>query len=102
MSFTAPIRDQRLLLDAIAELSGADDAPDGDIVDAVLEGAAAFSRGVFAPLDRIGDTVGARWDNGRVTMPAGYKAAYGEFVAGGWMSLAAPEQHGGQGLPLSL
>jgi len=102
MSFTAPVRDQRLLLDAIAEMAGADDGPDSDIVDAVLEGAAAFAEGVFAPLARIGDTVGARWDNGGVTMPEGYKAAYAEFVAGGWMSLAAPEAHGGQGLPLSL
>ena len=57
---------------------------------------------MFAPLDRIGDTVGARWDNGVVLMPEGFKAAYAEFVAGGWMSLAAPEEHGGQGLPLSL
>ena len=57
---------------------------------------------MFAPLDRIGDTVGARWDNGVVTMPAGFKAAYAQFVEGGWMSLAAPEAHGGQGLPLSL
>ena len=102
MSFTAPVRDQRLLLDAIAEMAGTGDGPDSDIVEAVLEGAAAFAEGEFAPLARIGDTVGARWDNGAVTMPEGYKAAYAEFVAGGWMGLAAPEEHGGQGLPLSL
>ena len=102
MSFTAPVRDQRLLLDVIGEMAGAQGGPDSEIVDAVLEGAAAFARGVFAPLDRVGDTVGAKWDNGIVTMPEGYKAAYQEFVEGGWMSLAAPEAHGGQGLPLSL
>ena len=102
MSFIAPVRDQRLLLDAIAEMAGTGDGPDSDIVDAVLEGAAAFAEGEFAPLARIGDTVGARWDNGAVTMPEGYKAAYAEFVAGGWMGLAAAEEHGGQGLPLSL
>lgn len=102
MSFTAPVSDQRLLLDAIAALGHVADGPDGDIVDAVLEGAAAFAEGEFAPLDRIGDTVGARWDNGVVRMPDGYKAAYARFVDGGWMSLAAPEEHGGQGLPLSL
>ena len=96
MSFAAPVRDQRLLLDAIAAMAGASEAPDGDIVDAVLEGAAALAEGVFAPLDRIGDAVGARWDNGKVSMPEGYKTAYAQFVAGGWMSLAAPEEHGGQ------
>ena len=54
--------------------------------------------GEFAPLARIGDMVGARWDNGKVTMPEGYKAAWQSFVDGGWMTLAAPEEHGGQGL----
>ena len=102
MSFTAPVRDQRLLLDVIGEMAGAQGGPDSEIVDAVLEGAAAFAQGVFAPLDRIGDTVGARWDNGVVTMPAGYKAAYQGFVEGGWMSLAAPEAWGGQELPSAL
>ena len=45
MSFTAPVRDQRLLLAAIGEMAGAADAPDAEIVDAVLEGAAAFAEG---------------------------------------------------------
>ena len=103
MSFTAPVRDQRLLLDALSAMGGAGAGPDGEIVDAVLEGAAAFAQGVFAPLDRIGDAVGARWDDGVVvTMPEGFREAYQAFVEGGWMSLAAPEEHGGQGLPLAL
>jgi alkylation response protein AidB-like acyl-CoA dehydrogenase len=72
---------------------------DREMVGAVLEGAAQYAEGEFAPLDRIGDTVGARWDNGRVTMPAGFKAAWRAFVEGGWMTLAAPEEWGGQGLP---
>jgi alkylation response protein AidB-like acyl-CoA dehydrogenase len=102
MNFTAPVRDQRLLLDAIGALGHAADGPDSDIVDAVLEGAASFAEGVFAPLDRIGDTVGSRWDNGVVRTPDGFKAAYAQFVEGGWMGLAAPEEFGGQDLPLSL
>ena len=69
----------------------------------MLEGAAAFAEGVFAPLDRIGDTVGARWDNGVVTHARRVsRRPMRQFVEGGWMSLAAPEEHGGQGLPLSL
>ena len=102
MSFTAPVRDQRLVLDLICQLGTLPDGPDGEIIDAVIEGAAALAEGEFAPLDRIGDTVGARWDNGIVTMPQGYHAAYQRFVEGGWMSLAAPEAHGGQGLPHAL
>ncbi|MGH6706784.1 MAG: acyl-CoA dehydrogenase family protein, partial [Sphingomicrobium sp.] len=102
MSFTAPVRDQRLVLDAVVQVGELDGGPDGEMVDAVLEGAAAFAEGEFAPLDRIGDSVGARWDNGAVHMPDGYRAAYQAFVEGGWMTLAGPQAYGGQGLPLSL
>ena len=102
MSFTAAIRDQRHVLNAVVRIAELDGAPEADIIEAVLEGAAALAEGEFAPLDRIGDTVGARWDNGVVRMPDGYRAAYQAFVDGGWMSLAAPQAHGGQGLPLSL
>jgi len=81
----------------IAELSN-----DLDMVGAVLEGAAQLAEGEFAPLDRIGDTVGAKWTPDGVIMPEGFKAAYQAFVEGGWMTLAAPEAFGGQGLPLAL
>lgn len=102
MSFTAPVSDQRLTLNAVVRIGELEHAPDAEVIDAVLEGAAALAEGEFAPLDRIGDTVGARWDNGRVIMPAGFKEAWQSFVVGGWMGLAAPEEHGGQGLPFAL
>ncbi|WP_037501052.1 acyl-CoA dehydrogenase family protein [Sphingomonas jaspsi] len=102
MSFSAPVRDQRLVLDAVVGIGSFDGGPEADMIDAVLEGAAQFSEGEFAPLSRIGDTVGARWNNGAVTMPEGYRAAYRSFVEGGWMTLAGPESHGGQGLPQVL
>ncbi|HEY0628833.1 MAG TPA: acyl-CoA dehydrogenase [Sphingomicrobium sp.] len=102
MSFTAPVSDQRLTLNAVVRIGDLKDGPDAETVDAVLEGAAALAEGEFAPLLRVGDTVGARWDNGTVTMPEGFKAAWRSFVEGGWMTLAAPEESGGQGLPHAL
>jgi len=102
MSFTAPVREQRLILDAVVQVGELESGPESDVVDAVLEGAAALAEGEFAPLARSGDAVGARWDNGIVTMPDGFKAAWRAFVDGGWMTLAAPEEHGGQGLPFVL
>ncbi len=102
MSFTAPVRDQRLTLDAVVKIGEFVGGPDDDMVDAVLEGAAALAEGEFAPLARSGDIIGARWDNGVVTLPDGFKAAWDAFVEGGWMTLAAPEEHGGQGLPYVL
>ncbi|HEX2624548.1 MAG TPA: acyl-CoA dehydrogenase family protein, partial [Sphingomicrobium sp.] len=102
MSFTAPVSDQQLVLREVVRIGELAAAGDADLVSAVLDGAAALAEGEFAPLDRIGDTVGSRWDNGVVRTPPGFKAAYDAFVAGGWMGLSAPENAGGQGLPLVL
>ncbi len=107
MSFAAPVRDQRLVLDQVVRidrLAATERFADAtsETVDAVLEGAAQFAAGEFAPLDRIGDTVGSKWADGSVTTPPGFKDAYAAFVEGGWMTLAAPVEAGGQGLPLAL
>jgi len=102
MSFTAPVRDQRLVLDAVVQVGELENGPDSEMVDAVLEGAAALAEGEFAPLLRPGDATGARWDNGTVTMPDGFRQAWQAFVDGGWMTLAAPAYAGGQGLPFAL
>lgn len=102
MTFRAPVADQLLILNAVVGIGELENGPDAEMVDAVLEGAAALAEGEFAPLDRVGDTVGARWNNGSVTMPAGFKEAWNSFVEGGWMTLAAPEHHGGQGLPFVM
>ena len=100
MPFRCPVEEQRFVLDhvvGIAELTN-----DLEIVDAVLEGAAQFAEGEIAPLDRIGDMVGAKWSDGTVTMPEGFHAAYHHFVEGGWSTIAAPTDAGGQGLPMAL
>ena len=73
MSFKCPQAEQRFVLDHVVRIGEL--TSDLDIVDAVLEGAAALAEGEFAPLAEIGDRVGARWDNGLVRMPDGYKAA---------------------------
>lgn len=107
MSFTAPSREQNFVLKhitnvgALAEherFAGASE----DMVEAIVEGIGQFAAGEFAPINRIGDTVGAKWNDGAVTMPAGFKEAYGQFVEGGWASIDGPEEFGGQGLPYSL
>jgi 3-(methylthio)propanoyl-CoA dehydrogenase len=100
MTYRCPVPDQRFILDHVVKIGELVD--DSDLVDAVLDGAAQLAEGEFAPLARLGDTVGAKWDNGIVRMPDGYKAAYQAFVEGGWMTLSAPEGAGGQGLPLVL
>lgn len=100
MTFRCPVQEQRFVLDHVVRIHELSN--DTDVVDAVLEGAAAFAEGEFAPLDRVGDTHKARWSDGVVTMPPGFREAYAAFVEGGWGTISAPSDAGGQGLPLAL
>src|SRR6201984_467313 len=70
-----------------------------DLVDAVLEEAGKFATDVIAPLNRVGDTHGTPFKDGRVAMPPGWKEAYTAWAAAGWNGLAAPADFGGQELP---
>ena len=107
MAFTPAVAEQRLVLEHIVRLPEIAEAErfaaaSADVVDAVLEGVGEFAAGEWAPLDRIGDTVGARWSEDGVVMPEGYRAAYQAYVEGGWGTIGSPEAFGGQGLPFSL
>ncbi len=102
MSFTPAIAEQRFVLEHIAGISELSEAATPDLVDAVLEGVGDFAAGEWAPLDRIGDTVGAKWTADGVVMPDGYAAAYRAYVDGGWGTIGSPEAFGGQGLPFTL
>jgi 3-(methylthio)propanoyl-CoA dehydrogenase len=107
MPYTAPVAEQLFVLKHIARMDElaahpcfADATP--DMVEAIVEGLGDFASNEFAPLNRIGDTVGARLVDGLVRMPAGYVDAYKAYVAGGWGSINAPSEFGGQGLPFTL
>jgi acyl-CoA dehydrogenase len=73
-----------------------------DLADAVLTEAGRFATEEVAPLHKIGDERGAKLDNAVVTMPPGWKDLYRRWIEGGWNGLSAPEEHGGQGLPMML
>lgn len=90
-----------------ARAAGALDLPDypallSELAPATLEGAARFAREVLAPLNPMGDREGCRIVNGRVVTPQGFVEAYRRLREDGWVSLAAPEDYGGQGLPMLL
>jgi alkylation response protein AidB-like acyl-CoA dehydrogenase len=105
--FKAPVRDIQFALfevlkaEAHYEKIGAEDA-NRELIDAIIAEGAKFSEEVLAPLNRVGDEVGCKFDNGVVTTPPGFKEAYKQYVEGGWPSLAGDPQYGGQGLPDSL
>lgn len=107
MSYKAPTADQLFALNTVTKIDElaahepfAEATP--DMVEAIVEGVGQFAEGEFAPLNRVGDEVGARLIDGKVVLPDGFKAAYQNFVEAGWSALAAPANHGGQGLPFSL
>ena len=107
MPFNPASREQRFVLDhiaAIADLAATERFADAtpDLLDAVLEGAGQFAAGEWAPLLREGDTNGPKWTPDGVKMPAGYPEAYKAYVDGGWGTIGAPGDFGGQGLPFVL
>jgi len=107
MTFTPPSAEQVFALEVsagIGELASHERfaAATPDMVAAIVEGIGQLAAGEWAPLNRIGDTQGARLVDGKVVLPAGFAEAYRAYVEAGWNTLAAPAQFGGQDLPFSL
>ena len=102
--YRAPIRDMQFVLkelaglEELAKLPGCEEATP-DVVDAVLEEAAKFAEEVLSPLNASGDKEGARFSEGKVTTPKGFKEAYKLFAESGWTALGSEPEWGGQGLP---
>jgi acyl-CoA dehydrogenase len=102
--YRAPLRDMQFVLkelaglDEIAKLPGFEDVS-SELVSQILEEAAKFSAEVLSPLNKPADEEGSVWENGSVRTPRGFKEAYRQFVQGGWNSMQAPPEYGGQGLP---
>ncbi len=107
MSYQPPVQDLMFCIqhlshwEKVSALEAYSDCALSDI-DAVLQGYARFCAEEVAPLARIGDTVAARFDKGRVTMPEGNARAYDRFVEMGWQALTHPGEYGGTGLPRAV
>ena len=105
--YVAPLKDIRFVmqslagLDEVVALPGCEEASP-DVVDAILEEAAKFAGEVLSPLNRVGDTQGARWHDRVVSTSPGFREAYGQFVENGWNGLGCDPEFGGQGLPKLL
>jgi alkylation response protein AidB-like acyl-CoA dehydrogenase len=102
--YVAPLKDMQFVLkelaglDQIAKLPGCEEVS-VELVEQILEESGKFCAEVLSPLNQSGDAEGSKWDNGRVTTPKGFIAAYKQFVEGGWNALQFPPEYGGQGLP---
>ncbi len=87
--------DLLLGLTKVVDIPGMDP---GDI-EAVLREADRFCAEILAPGCQEADREGASYANGKVVVPARYQATMEAWIEGGWQSLPAPPEHGGQGLP---
>ena len=106
--YTAPVRDTLFVLNEVlgyerySNLPGFADASP-DILEAILGESAKLTENIILPTNRAGDLEGcARHDDGSVTTPTGFRAAFDEYRQGGWLGLAAPAEFGGQGLPYAV
>jgi alkylation response protein AidB-like acyl-CoA dehydrogenase len=81
---------------ASGALLGADD------IAALIGEADRFCTEVLAPGWQSADREAATYANGRVTVPAQYHATMKAWIESGWQGVAAPETHGGQGLPHAI
>ena len=103
--YRAPLNDMRFVLNELAglpELAQAIPAFENatsDVVDSILAEAGRFAGEVLSPLNRSGDLEGVRIVDGGVKAAADFPQAYRDFAAGGWVSLSADPEYGGQGLP---
>ena len=93
VTYKAPLRDIKFLLQEVNDLrshyatlqksGGALATP--ETVQLIIDEAAKFAENELVPINEGGDRVGCKQTGpNAVATPPGFKAAYEQFVAGGW------------------
>ena len=100
-----PDRDYEFLFnevfDAIHSIEGLGfDDFDKESLSMMIEGWGNHTREVWLPINKIGDSKGLTFEDGRITMPPEFKEAYRRGVEEGWFGTASKPEHGGMGAPL--
>ncbi|WP_137154664.1 acyl-CoA dehydrogenase C-terminal domain-containing protein [Rhizobium sp. FKL33] len=106
--YKAPVDDTMFVLNDVLGIQKFNNLPgfseaSPDVVEAIVAEAGKLAEEVLFPLNLSGDQEGCtRHDDGSVTPPKGFKAAYDAYCQGGWIGLSVPEAYGGQNLPYVL
>jgi alkylation response protein AidB-like acyl-CoA dehydrogenase len=104
MTYQSPVPDILFSLQHVAGLDSEISAGlfgelDWETVASVIGEAGRFATEAIAPLNRVGDLEGARYENGRVTSPPGFREVYRRWAEAGWAGVTASPEYGGMGLP---
>jgi alkylation response protein AidB-like acyl-CoA dehydrogenase len=107
MPYRSPVSEFRFILDHVTgydRVTATDRFADAgaETVEAILTGAGRLCDDVMAPLNRAGDKVPARLENGVVRTSPGFADGYRAIAEGGWIGISASEGAGGMGLPHTL
>jgi len=104
--YQVPLKDMNFLLfdvfklEALWEkLPALSDHVDRETTEAILQECAKIAEQEVAPLSRIGDETGVKFDKGVVTTVPGYKQAFEAYASGGWAALGGDVEFGGMGMP---
>ena len=89
---------EHLRVQRVFELPAFADFEVSDIELLLAEGL-RFAQKELSSINASGDREGCRWDDGKVTTPAGFRKAYRAQFEHGWMSMSTSRAYGGQGLP---
>jgi alkylation response protein AidB-like acyl-CoA dehydrogenase len=105
--YRAPLRELRFVLDELLQSQGLAQLPglseySSEVAESILGEAARFAETVLEPLNRAGDSQGARWTPQGVVAAPGFRDAYQQFAAGGWPQLGTDPEYGGQAVPQVL
>jgi alkylation response protein AidB-like acyl-CoA dehydrogenase len=71
-------------------------------IDLVISEARNLAIKELLPIQIDGDREGARFENGKVTVPQSFHKAWGIFKEGEWLALSDSAEWGGQGMPATL
>ena len=107
MPYRAPISEYAFVLTHVAGFGAVQATArfvgcTNDLMTAILAEAGKLSEETLAPLNRVGDKIGSRIDNGAVTTPPGFSAAYKQIAEGGYLGMGGNPAFGGLGLPMAL
>jgi len=106
-TYKAPVDDMMFLFEKLRDNSHYNSLEkykevNSDLAKDILEQAAKLTENLILPLAKAGDETPAKFENGIVRTPPGYKEAYKKFISDGWVSLSCDPDYGGQGMPKTI